>query len=169
VNDERTCHGAKGFFSFHYDRDVHRVVQVRNSWVLRAKGEAPPFYDKAEFEQAKSRAGGIEKWIEEQMKGTSVTVVLFGAETYDREWVRHEIKRSYELGKGMLAIDIHNVRHPQTGADYQGKNPLSYWQVKTNGRQVPMSTLYREYDWVRDDGYTNISTWIETAARAVGK
>jgi hypothetical protein len=32
-----------------------------------------------------------------------------------------------------------------------------------------MSTLYREYDWVRDDGYTNISTWIETAARAVGK
>nr|WP_287073943.1 TIR domain-containing protein [Mesorhizobium sp.] len=37
------------------------------------------------------------------MKGTSVTFVLFGAETYNREWVRHEIRRSYQLGKGMLA------------------------------------------------------------------
>src|SRR4051794_34497430 len=77
----------KVFFSFHYERDVRRVVQVRNSWVVRAKGEAQPFHDKAEFEEAKKRAGGIEKWIEEQMKGTSVTVVLFGAETYDRPWV----------------------------------------------------------------------------------
>src|SRR3546814_11503915 len=61
------------FFSFHYDRDVRRVVQVRNSWVVRPGGEAQPFYDKAEFEEAKRRAGGIEKWIEEQLKGTSVT------------------------------------------------------------------------------------------------
>src|SRR3546814_3203136 len=94
------------FFSFHSDRDVGRGVQVRNSWVVRPGGEAQPFYDKAEFEEAKRRAGGIEKWIEEQLKGTSVTVVLFGAETNDREWVRHDIKRSYELGKGLLAIDI---------------------------------------------------------------
>lgn len=159
----------KVFFSFHYDRDVHRVVQVRNSWVIREKGEATPFYDKAEFETAKKRAGGIEKWIEEQLKGTSVTVVLFGAETYEREWVRYEIKRSYELGKGILAIDIHSVRHPQTGADQAGVNPLSYWQVQAGGQKVPMSTLYGQYDWVRDDGYKNMPTWIEAAAKAAGK
>ena len=98
------------FFSFHYDRDVRRIQQVRQSWVVRAKGEATPFHDKAAFEDAKRRAGGIEKWIEEQMKHTSVTVVLYGAETCDREWVRHEIKRSHELKKGILAIDIHNVK-----------------------------------------------------------
>src|SRR3546814_11544085 len=72
---------------------------------------------KAEFEEAKKRAGGIEKWIEEQLKGTSVTVVLFGAETYDREWVRHEIKRSYELGKGLLAIDIHRSEERRGGKE----------------------------------------------------
>lgn len=159
----------KVFFSFHYDRDVHRVVQVRNSWVVRAHGEAPPFYDKAEFEQVKRRAGGIETWIEEQLKGTSVTVVLFGAETYDRPWVRHEIKRSYQLGKGMLAIDIHNLKHPQLGPDVQGRNPLSYWEVEREGRKVPLSSLYSTYDWVRHDGYNNISTWIENAARDAGK
>lgn len=110
----------KVFFSFHYQRDVRRVVQVRNSWVVKPDGEAQPFYDKAEFEEAKKRAGGIEKWIEKQLKGTSVTVVLFGAETYEREWVRHELKRSYELKKGILAIDIHRIRDPQKGSDTQG-------------------------------------------------
>ena len=158
----------KVFFSFHYRRDVRRVVQVRNSWVVRAKGEAQPFYDKAEFEEAKRRAGGIEKWIEEQMKGTSVTVVLFGAETYNRPWVRHEVKRSHELGKGLLAIDIHRVKDPQLGTDVQGNNPLSYWQTQRNGREVPFSSIYNTYDWVSDDGYNNLPSWIEAAAKAAG-
>jgi hypothetical protein len=158
----------KVFFSFHYNRDVRRVVQVRSSWVVRRSGEAQPFYDKADFEEAKRRAGGIENWIEQQLKGTSVTAVLFGAETYDRPWVRHEIKRSYELGKGILAIDIHRVKDPQLGSDVQGRNPLDYWTVKRNGREIPFSSLYQTYDWVRDDGYNNMPTWIEAAAAAAG-
>lgn len=157
------------FFSFHYDRDVRRVVQVRNSWVVRPDGEAQPFYDKAEFEEAKRRAGGIQQWIEDQLKGTSVTVVLFGTETYDRPWVRHEIKRSYELGKGMLAIDIHNVRDPQSGTDFPGRNPLDYWTVKRGGSDVPFSSLYSSYDWVRDNGYANLAAWVEAAAKAAGR
>lgn len=157
------------FFSFHYDRDIRRIIQVRNSWVVRRDGETQPFYDKARFEEVKKRAGGIEKWIEEQLKGTSVTAVLFGAETYERPWVRHEIKRSYELGKGLLAIDIHNVKDPQLGVDKQGKNPLDYWRVKQNGRDVAFSSLYKTYDWVRDDGYNNIAAWIEAAAKAAGR
>jgi hypothetical protein len=159
----------KVFFSFHYERDVRRVVQVRNSWVIRPEGEAQPFYDKAEFEEAKKRAGGIEQWIEEQIKGTSVTVVLFGAETYERKWVQHEIKRSYELGKGILAIDIHNVKDPKVGTDVQGKNPLDYWSVEQGGRKVSFSSLYKTYDWVRDNGYNNMSSWIEAAAKAAGR
>ena len=159
----------KVFFSFHYARDVRRVVQVRSSWVVRAKGEAQPFYDAADFEEAKKRAGGIEKWIEDQLKGTSVTVVLFGAETYDREWVRHEVKRSYELNKGLLAIDIHRIKDPQLGVDVQGQNPLDYWSTEQNGRKVRFSSVYSTYDWVNDDGYNNLSTWIEKAAVAAGR
>lgn len=159
----------KVFFSFHYERDVRRVVQVRNSWIFRPGGEAQPFYDKAEFEEAKRRAGGIEKWIEEQLKGTSVTVVLFGAETYNRKWVRHEIERSYKLNKGMLAIDIHRIKDPQKGGDVQGRNPLDYWYVEKEGRKVYFSEIYETYDWVGDDGYNNLSSWIEEAAKAVGR
>lgn len=157
------------FFSFHYKRDVRRVVQVRNSWVVRSNGEAQPFYDAADFEEAKRKAGGVENWIEEQLKGTSVTIVLFGAETFERPWVRHEIKRSHELGKALLAIDIHRIRDPQLGMDVQGKNPLDYWQVNQGGQDVPLSRLYKTYDWVQDDGYSNMPSWIEAAAQAAGR
>lgn len=159
----------KVFFSFHYSRDVRRIVQVRNSWVARPEGEAQPFFDKADFEEAKRRAGGIEQWIEDQLKGTSVTVVLFDAETYERKWVRHEIKRSYELKKGLLAIDIHKVKDPRYGADAPGENPLDYWQTERNGTKVPFSRIYKTYDWVDDGGYSNIATWIDDAAKAAGR
>lgn len=140
-------------------------MQVRNSWIVRPEGDASPFFDKAEFEKVKLRAGGIEKWIESQLSGTSVTVVLYGAETYNRPWVRHEIKRSYELGKGLLAIDIHNIKHPQIGADVQGLNPLSYFNVN----HTPLNTMYHQYNWVMDNGYANISSWIEASAKAAGR
>lgn len=158
------------FFSFHYGRDVRRVVQIRNSWVVRAGNETQPFVDKAEWESIK-RTGSqaIERWIDRQLDGTSVTVVLIGSETYDREWVRHEIKRSHELGNGMLGIYIHNVKDPQLGISVKGKNPFDYWSVKQNGRNVSFSELYKTYDWVGDDGYSNFSSWIEAAARASGR
>jgi hypothetical protein len=155
----------KVFFSFHYERDVFRVMQVRNSWIVRGQGEAPPFYDKAEFETVKRRAGGIRNWIEEQLAGTSVTVVLYGNETHTREWVNYEIQRSYQLGKGLLAIDIHNIRDPRIGSDYQGRNPLSNFSVDGS----PLNFRYGDYDWVNDNGYDNISSWIERAARAAGR
>lgn len=155
------------FFSFHYARDVRRIQQVRQSWVVRANTEAQPFYDAAEFEKVKQRAGGIQNWIDEQLKGTSVTVILYGAETYEREWVRYEIKKSYEMNKGMIAIDIHNLRDPQKGTDVQGKNPLSFWSVERAGRKTYFSDMYESYDWIRDNGYQNLVNWVEDAARAV--
>lgn len=157
------------FFSFHYDRDVMRVMQVRNSWVARPGDSAVPFYDKAAFEEAKRRAGGIERWIEEQLAGSSVTAVLYGSETYQRPWVLHEIRRSHVLGKGILAIDIHRVRDPRIGSDQAGPNPLAFVTGARNGRQSALSNLYLSYDWVLQDGYRNIGAWVETAARMAGR
>ena len=158
------------FFSFHFDRDIRRVVQIRNSWVVRAERETQTFVDKAEWESIKRTGNAaIEEWIEDQLAGTSVTVVMVGKETFDREWVRHEIKRSYQLKKGLLPIYIHNVRDPQKGIDARGKNPLDYWTIEQNGRPVPISNYYQSYDWVDDGGYANFSSWIDAAAKAAGR
>jgi MTH538 TIR-like domain (DUF1863) len=155
------------FFSFHYERDVRRVAQVRSSWAVRSKGEAQPFYDKADWEKVRSQ--GIEKWIESQLAGTSVLVVLIGAETSGRDWVRYEIKRAYQLGKGIVGVFIHNVKDPISGTDHKGENPLDRWSVERDGRKVLFSSLYRSYDWQQDDGYSNLASWVEAAAAAAGR
>ncbi len=158
------------FFSFHYKRDVRRVVQVRNSWVVRPSGDAQPFLDKAEWESIK-RSGdqAIQNWIERQLQGTSVTVVLIGRETATRRWVQYEIRRSRELGKGILGIRIHNLKDPSVGSDLPGDNPLDKITTQSNGRNVRLSSLYHTYDWVSDNGFVNLPAWIETAARAAGR
>lgn len=69
------------FFSFHYKKDVWRANVVRNSWVAEGK-EAAGFVDAAAFEEVeKGGEDAIKRWINNQLDGTSVTVVLIGAET----------------------------------------------------------------------------------------
>ena len=75
--------------------------------------------------------------------------------------VRFEIKRSYERRMGILAIDIHNIKDPLSELIFAGRNPLEHWKVG----ETPFTSLYRTYDWVRDDGYNNVGSWIELAAR----
>ena len=119
------------FFSFDYDQDVRRVEQVRNCGALDPQGEAIRFFDAANRETLKRQGdAAITKWINEQMHGTSVTVVLFGARTHLSEWVNYEIKQSVEKGNGLLGIDIHGikdpllVRHGHEGYSVPGCNPL---------------------------------------------
>ena len=141
----------KVFFSFHYDRDAWRVGQVRNCNVIGGY-ETNPFYDKARWEQVKRQGdAAIKRWIDEQLKGTSVTVVLIGRDTSKRRWVRYEIEQSIALGKGLLGVDISKINNQFGQTDVTGINPL------------PRGYAY--YAWNRDDGRANLGRWIEAAAR----
>ena len=86
---------------------------VRNSWVTQGK-EAAGFIDAADFEEVKRQGDqAIRGWINNQLKGTSVTVVLVGAETCDSRWVAYEIERSIEIGNGLLGIDVSKIKDLQ--------------------------------------------------------
>ena len=83
------------FFSFYYKNDVWRTNQVRNSWVTQGK-EAAGFIDAAAFEKLeKEGEDAVKRWINNQLNGTSVTVVLIGSETSSRKYVRYELQKSY--------------------------------------------------------------------------
>lgn len=141
------------FFSFKYE-DVSRAMVVRNSWVTQGK-EAAGFIDAADFEKIKRQGdNAIRNWIDNQLKGTSVTVVLVGEETCSSRWVKYEIEKSEELGHGLLGIDISKIK------DLNGN---------TSERCGKMPKGYNFYLWNNDDGYTNMGDWIEKAAKAVGK
>ena len=103
----------KVFFSFKYE-DVSRAMVVRNSWVTQEK-KATGFIDVADFEKIKKQGdSAIKKWINSQIEGTSVTVVLVGARTCDSRWVKYEIEKSIEKENGLIEIYIHNVKDFRT-------------------------------------------------------
>jgi MTH538 TIR-like domain (DUF1863) len=141
------------FFSFKYE-DVSRAMVVRNSWVVQGR-EAAGFVDAAAFENLKRQGdAAIKRWIDGQLNGTSVTVVLVGGLTCSSRWVKYEIEQSKYLGHGLLGVDISKIRDLQGGtSDCCGQLP--------NG--------YPFYQWNNNDGYHNLGAWIEAAAKAAGK
>lgn len=142
------------FFSFEYSNDVQRAMVVRNSWVTQGR-EAAGFIDAAEFEKLK-RTGdaAVKKWIDGQLTGTSVTVVLVGAATCSSNWVAYEIQRSKELGHGLIGIDISKIKN---------------FAGETSERCGRIPAGFPFYLWNNDDGFHNMGDWIEAAAKAAGR
>ena len=140
------------FFSFYYERDVWRASQIRNSWVTKPDREAAGFWDAASWEEVQKKGDeAIKRWIRDQLDGTSVTVVLIGAETAARPYVQYEIDQSWARDNGLFGIYIHNMKDRNGNTDRKGSDPFgNYTNIKT-------------YDWVNDSGYQNLSGWIEAA------
>lgn len=156
------------FFSFHYENDVWRANQVRNSWVTKDR-IAAGFVDSVAFETVKKGGdAAIKRWIDSQLSGTTVTVVLIGSETSAREYVKYELKKSYERGNGMLGIYIHNCKDSAGLVSVKGDNLFGEIGKDSKGDTVYFSVRYTTYDWVSDNGYENLGTWIEAAAKAAG-
>lgn len=151
------------FFSFHYDRDVWRVQNVRQSWRFTDL-ELPIFYNATQWEDVtKGGSKAIQKFIDDGIARASCTVLLVGYETHTREWVDYEIKKSFVEGNGIVTVNIHNIKNQAQNTDFKGKNPLSKFTVKQRGQDVPMNQIFREYDWVNNNGRDNISRWVEEA------
>ena len=143
----------KVFFSFQYE-DVHRAMNVRNSNVI-ASDTKVGFIDKAEFEEVERKGdAAIKKWINDQLHGTSVTVVLVGATTNRSKWVKYEIEQSIARGNGILTIDISKIKdlHEQT---------TTCCSLRVKG--------YPHYQWNNGKGRENLGQWVEDAAVAAGK
>ena len=142
----------KVFFCFKYE-DVSRAMVVRKSAVTKGE-ETAGFIDKADFEKIKKQGDqAIKNWINAQLKGTTVTAVLVGAETCGSRWVKYEIEQSIKRGNGLLGIDISKIK------DLNGE---------TSERCARIPAGYDFYLWIKDDGYNNLGDWVEKAAKAAG-
>lgn len=148
------------FYSFHYDNDVFRVQQIRNIGALE---ENKPV-SANEWEQVKKGGdAAIKKWINHNMDYKSCVVVLIGKETASRPWVKYEIEKAWNDGKGLIGIYIHNLNCPRTGYCSQGINPFD--NVMVNGKKL--STIISCYNPNAYNAYgdiaNNLEKWIETA------
>jgi hypothetical protein len=160
------------FFSFHFDNDVMRTQQIRNIGII--EGDKPASAN--EWEEAGKKPGGIQKWIDENMKNKSCVIVLVGASTASRPWVKYEIRKAWMDGKGLVGIYIHNLRDPRYsntpplfGRCSQGINPFSQFKFD-NG--ASLSQVVKCYAPNAADAYNdianNIGEWIEEAIKLRG-
>lgn len=149
------------FYSFHFNNDVMRVQQIRNIGAL--EDNKPVSVNDWEEVKKKGKAS-IEKWIDDNMKYRSCVVVLVGAETANRPWVKHEIEKAWNDGKGLVGIYIHNLKCPRNGKSVKGTNPFDQFNFN-DGRKL--SHIVKCHDPSSYDAYNdiknNIEAWVEQA------
>ena len=57
----------------------------------------------------------VYNWIDKQLEGTSVTVVLLGTNTLTRPFFQYEICKSIKRGNVVIGVHVHNIKDMQTG------------------------------------------------------
>ena len=153
----------RAFYSFHYKPDNWRASQIRNMGVI--EGNRPA----SDNDWQTVTSGGdsaIKKWIADQMSGRSVVIVLIGAGTAGRKWIKHEIRKGWEDERGLLGVYIHNLKNRDGDQSIKGRNPFEDFTL--NGKKLssvvkaydpPYTTSTKVYEHIKK----NLPDWIETA------
>lgn len=159
----------RAFFSFHYELDVQRASIVRKSRLTH--GEQLSFIDASLWEEAKRKnSDALRRLINSALENTSVTVVLIGSNTNQRQWVKFELQQSVARGNGIVGVRVNRLKNFSGQTTGNGINPLDQVNVKfATGNVIVASRFYKTYDYVLNDGYNNLGTWIEEAARLAGR
>ena len=143
--------------------------QVRNM----GKVDKSSTFSDNDWEEVKWKSdSAIRKWIDEQMAMRSCIVVLIGATTSTRAWVKYEIEKAYELGKGIVGIRIDRLKDQNGDQTSEGSNP--FYQLYTdNGSRLSnyvtvFKSKYSTSSYVYDDIKEHIEDLIENAIKKAG-
>jgi Thoeris protein ThsB, TIR-like domain len=143
------------FFSFHYQRDVWRVNQIRNLDQIVGTAAAG-FTDASLWEEAKKKGDAvIKKMIDDALQNTSVTVVCIGSQTAGRQYINYEIERSIARGNAIFGLQIHHLKDRYGQSDPVGATPAKLVSTGTS--------VYKYVD------HPTLANRIETEAKKVGK
>jgi hypothetical protein len=151
------------FYSFYYDADNWRVSQIRN---IGAIEENAPASDNEWEAITKGGDSAIRRWIDSELSGRACTIVLIGSGTAGRKWINYEIEKSWNDGKGLLGIYIHNLKNKEGQQSIKGTNPFNTFSIN----HAPLSKIVSAYDPPYTDSThvyahvaNNIAKWIEDA------
>lgn len=143
------------FFSFHYQRDIWRVNQVRSIPNITGNAAAG-FKDASLWEEAKKKSDdAIKSMIDKALVGTTVTVVFIGAKTAGRKFINYEIEQSLKRGNGLVGMQIHHLKNHLGETDVVGEIPKA---IEAAGFKV-----YKYVD------VEKLANRIEEAAKLAGK
>ena len=153
------------FYSFHYNPDNWRAAMVRNIGSIEGNRSAT---DNSWETVKRGGDAAIKKWIADQMKYRSCTVVLVGTNAANRKWINHEIVKSWNNGMGVVGIRIHGLEDSNGNVSQMGRNPFEYISYGDSGRKLssivkcynPAGRNSREqYGWISE----HLSNAVEEA------
>ena len=152
----------KIFFSYNYEKDGKRIDEIRNMGVVKDIKPAT----KEEWNKICSEGdASIKKWIDDKMKDADCVVVFIGEETLSRKWIRYEIEKAWNEGKGLLGVYVHNIEDPVTGKCKKGDNPFEHFTMNRDGKKL--RSVIKCYDPEPNDAYNciidNLDYWIDDA------
>lgn len=109
------------FYSFHYERDVHRVQLVRQIGAL----EGQPLLGAQQWEAVRRQGDqAIKDWIQKEMAYKRAVVVLIGQETASRPWVLYEIEKAWSDRKPLVGVHVHGLSS-MGSVDSRGADPFT--------------------------------------------
>lgn len=152
------------FFSFEYNKDAWQASQVRN---MGKVSETSTFSDN-DWEEVKEKTDAeIKKWINNQMALRSCLVVLVGKSTSTRKWIKYEIEKAHELGKGIVGIYVHGLKDKDGNQTDKGSNPF-FSILNEEGKRLSNFVTcydppYKTSTKVYEDIEENIEQLIEDA------
>ena len=158
------------FFSFEYDKDNWRASQVRSM----GKVSNDSTFSDNDWESVKKDSDlAIKRWINAEMAKRSCILVLIGATTSTRRWVKYEIEKAYELGKGIVGIYIHGLKDSQGNQTAKGVNPFYNVYTSDGHRLSNYVTAYNPNHitskYIYSDIEEHIADLIEDAIANAGK
>jgi hypothetical protein len=125
-----------------------------------------------DWEEVKKADSTIQKWIDGQLNGKSVAIILIGSKTAGRKWIKYEIKKAWKDKKGVLGIYIHNLKDRDGNQSSKGNNPFDDFNIG----EKKLSSIVKAYDPpllkstnVYDHIKGNLADWIEKAIEIRGK
>ncbi|TCN28164.1 TIR-like protein DUF1863 [Kribbella orskensis] len=152
------------FFSFYYQRDNWRVQQVMKMGAV----EGQPLLNSQDWETVEKQGPkAVENWIEKQMKYKSAVVVLVGAQTAKRPWVKYEITKAWNERRPLVGIRIHGLADVNSKTDFLGPNPFNEVGLQGGGTVGSYVTLHDPVGSNSQAVYAsiknNIGSWVDNA------
>lgn len=157
----------KVFYSFHYQFDSWRASTIRNIGVVESN---QPASDNKWEEVRRGGEAAIKRWIDGQLQGRTCTIVLVGAKTANRPWIRYEIEQSWNTGKGLFGIRVHKLLDHNQQRSVAGDNPFDRLEFNDGKKLSAIARIYDPPGTTSSAAYKhisdNLSGWIEAAIAA---
>ena len=133
----------KCFYSFYYEPDNWRASMVRQIGAIEGNQPASD-NDWESIAHGPNHDDRIQRWIAEQMKGRTCTIVLVGSGTAKRKWINHEIIKSWTDRIGVVGIRIHGLKNRHGETSTIGENPFDH--ITHGPTKRPLSSIVKCYN-----------------------